>query len=316
MKNLSELFEGGTLETQKKRKVTFYCICATLALIAVMLVILSVFGIVMLIKNNAPSEPVEEEIQVSIGATQPTTFDEDQLYSGTLLLLDSENRYQGKEEMPILRNAKSRPKTSTGGYAYSILARGTSEELDFRGSEEAIEALHLMIKEFYAARADDNLCVVKALTTSNAETVEAIYTSGCTFALNYYFEYPGEDKSIYGVDKYSWIYTNAHKYGFINVVPTSEEANGSNIFRYVGIPHATYMKTKKLDLESYLEEIKSATVDSPLLTKSGKYTYASYYIPVGSEQIVPSNYSYTVSGNNVDGYIVTAIITKTAASSN
>lgn len=317
MKDLSKLFEGGTIATQKKRKATFYCICATLALIAVMLVILAVCGVVALVKNHTPSEPVEEEMQVSIGATVPATFDEGQLYSGSLLLLDANHKYQGKAEMIKLRDAESRPKTSTGGHAYSILAKGATDELDFRGTAEAVDALHLMIKEFYTARGDDNLCVVNAFTNANADTLVPAYASGTTFAFEYYFEFPGTPKTIYGVDKYSWIYTNAHKYGFINVdLAPSDEESDSNVFRYVGIPHATYMKTKKLDLEGYLEELKSATVENPLLTKSGKYTYASYYIPAGAEAFVPADYSYTVSGNNVDGYIVTAIITKRANTTN
>jgi hypothetical protein len=312
MKDLSEIFEGGTLETQKKRKITFYCICVTLALIAVMLVILAVFGVVTLIVNNSSNEPAGQEIQVSIGATIPSTFDADQLYSGTLLILDDNHKYQGKTEFIILRNAENRPKTSTGGHAYSILSKGATDELDFRGSPEAVDALHLMIKEFYMAKGDDNLCIVNAFTKANADTIDPIYASGNSFAFNYYFEYPGEDKSIYGVDKYSWIYNNAHKYGFINV-ETGEES-GSNVFRYVGIPHATYMRTKKLDLEAYIELLKSATPEAPLLTKIGKYTYASYFIADGADQVVPADYNYTVSGNNSDGYIITAIITKKAAS--
>ena len=313
MKDLSELFEGGTLETQKKRKITFYCICATLALIAVMLVILAVCGIVALVKNHTPSEPAEQEVQVSIGATVPATFDEDQLYSGTLLLLDSSHKYQGKNETVVLRSSDSRPKTSTGGYAYSILAAGATDELDFRGTPEAVDALHLMIKEFYANKGDDNLCVVNAFTKSRADTLDPIYASATTFAFEYYFEFPGTPKTIYGVDKYTWIYTNAHKYGFINV-DTGEEG-GSNVFRYVGIPHATYMKTKKLTLSAYLDQLRSATPDSPLLTKIGKITYASYYLAADSEHLVPTGYEYTVSGNNIDGYIVTVSITKATAKS-
>ena len=191
MKDLSKLFEGGTLATQKKRKATFYCICATLALIAVMLVILAVCGVVALVKNHTPSEPVEEEMQVSIGATVPATFDESQLYSGSLLLLDANHKYQGNAEMIKLRDADSRPKTSTGGHAYSILAKGATDELDFRGTAEAVDALHLMIKEFYTARGDDNLCVVNAFTNANADTLAPAYASGTTFAFEYYFEFPG-----------------------------------------------------------------------------------------------------------------------------
>jgi hypothetical protein len=60
--------------------------------------------------------------------------------------------------------------------------------------------------------------------------------------------------------------------------------------------------------------LKSATPEAPLLTKIGKYTYASYFIADGADQVVPADYNYTVSGNNSDGYIITAIITKKAAS--
>ena len=317
MNFLSELFEGGTPTTQKKKKITFYCICVTLALIAVMLVILALFGVSSLIEGLAEAEDQgSTNLQVSVGSTTPTTLDAEGVYLGDLVILDNTHRFQGDPNAVVIRNYEGRPKTQTGSNVYSIVARGTSEELDFRGTPEAIEALNLMMADFYRAKADDNLCITRAYTLASKSTVDGVFTAASAFELEYYYEYPGDIRSIYGVEKYDWIYANAHKYGFISVEdPTAEEGGGSDVFRYVGIAHATYIKAKKLTLASYLEQLRAATPESPLLTKVGRVTYASYFLAAEGEHLVPSEYEYTVSGNGTDGYIVTASISKTIAQS-
>ena len=317
MKFLSELFEGGTNVTQKKKKVTFYCICVTLALIAVMLLILAAFGVSQLISDLAAADVQSEpNVQVSIGETEAITLDAASIHSGNLLILDNAHRYQGDPETVIIRAYEGRPKTQTGSNVYSIVSRGVSEELDFRGTSEAVSALNLMMADFYATKADDNLCITRAYTLASKDTTDAPFTAATTFELEYYYEYPGEIRGIYGVEKYDWIYANAYKYGFVNIDdPAASEDGGSGLFRYVGVAHATYMKTKKLQLSTYLEQLRSTTPDAPLLTKVGKITYASYYLSADGEILVPTEHEYTVSGNNTDGYIITASITKAAAKS-
>ena len=317
MKFLSELFEGGTNATQKKKKVTFYCICVTLALIAVMLLILAAFGVSQLISDLAEADVQSEpDVQVSIGATETITLDAASIHSGNLLILDNAHRYQGDPETVIIRAYEGRPKTQTGSNVYSIVSRGVSEELDFRGTSEAVNALNLMMADFYAAKADDNLCITRAYTLASKDTTDAPFTAATTFELEYYYEYPGEIRGIYGVEKYDWIYANAYKYGFVNIDdPAASEDGGSGLFRYVGVAHATYMKTKKLQLSTYLEQLRSTTPDAPLLTKVGKITYASYYLSADGEILVPTEHEYTVSGNNIDGYVITVSITKAAAKS-
>ena len=71
----------------------------------------------------------------------------------------------------------------------------------------------------------------------------------------------------------------------------------------------------KLQLSTYLEQLRSTTPDAPLLTKVGKITYASYYLSADGEILVPTEHEYTVSGNNTDGYIITVSITKSAVKS-
>ena len=317
MKFLSELFEGGTNATQKKKKVTFYCICVTLALIAVMLLILAAFGVSQLISDLAAADVQSEpNVQVSIGETEAITLDAASIHSGNLLILDNAHRYQGDPETVIIRAYEGRPKTQTGSNVYSIVSRGVSEELDFRGTSEAVSALNLMMADFYAAKADDNLCITRAYTLASKDTTDAPFTAATTFELEYYYEYPGEIRGIYGVEKYDWIYSNAYKYGFVNIDdPAASEEGGSGLFRYVGVAHATYMKTKKLQLSTYLEQLRSTSPDAPLLTKVGKITYASYYLSADGEILVPTEHEYTVSGNNTDGYIITVSITKATVKS-
>lgn len=80
-------------------------------------------------------------------------------------------------------------------------------------------------------------------------------------------------------------------------------------FRYVGIPHARIMAENKQTLEEYTEYIKQ--FDSPLhpycIRIGGRAIYVSY-IPAGPGQTaieVNEAAPYQISGNNVDGFVLT-----------
>ncbi len=311
---ISELFEGGSTEAQKKKRMTFYTICVTLALLAVMLILLAMIGISSLIAQNANKSSEQSELALSIENTVSTSLGEDAIYSGTLLALDSTNRYKGEDETVTVRDREGRPKTDTNGNVYTISSPSAKDDQDFRATPETIDAFNAMIKEFYRASSpkDDNICIISAYSKIEKDNIPPLYTSGHTFELGYYVDYntdPGNIKNIYGVEKYSWIYSNAHKYGFINL--RAPDGSGTGVFRYIGIPHATYIKTKSIDFDTYLEQLRSATHAEPLLMKIGKITYASYFVSAAGEHLVPADYEYTVSGNNYDGYIITAEITET-----
>jgi hypothetical protein len=116
-------------------------------------------------------------------------------------------------------------------------------------------------------------------------------------------------------DGYTWIYENAHKYGFIVRYPESKSdqtgvSGYEHCFRYVGVPHATYITQSNLCLEEYVELLKNNYTSTHLAIKGADgNSYEVYYVPAGSGDIttisVPSNYEYTVSGDNVSGFIVT-----------
>lgn len=125
---------------------------------------------------------------------------------------------------------------------------------------------------------------------------------------------------------YSWIYQNAHKYGFVLRYKEDNAAvtgvtNEPYHFRYVGVAHATYMYNNDLCLEEYLDLLRdSHAYKSEHLKFAGDgVDYEVYYVAAASDSVtevaVPKadaegKVTYTVSGDNKEGFIVTVEIKK------
>ncbi|NQX58281.1 M15 family metallopeptidase [Paenibacillus qinlingensis] len=108
-----------------------------------------------------------------------------------------------------------------------------------------------------------------------------------------------------------WMIRNAAEYGFILRYPKDKTAiTGIQYepwhFRYVGLPHSIIMQQMNLSLEEYLAYLKQ---QKNITTKvKGKIYEISYYpITQNSTIQVPSSRSFHLSGNNMDGIIVTVL---------
>ncbi|PQQ46470.1 M15 family metallopeptidase [Bacillus thuringiensis] len=106
-----------------------------------------------------------------------------------------------------------------------------------------------------------------------------------------------------------WIEENVWKYGFVLRYPK----NKSNItgiqyepwhIRYVGLPHSAIMQKKNFTLEEYLEFLKEEKEVSTEV-EGKKYTVSYYKVSENTKVNVPANTQYEISGNNMDGVIVT-----------
>ncbi|EJR86960.1 D-Ala-D-Ala carboxypeptidase VanY [Bacillus cereus] len=106
-----------------------------------------------------------------------------------------------------------------------------------------------------------------------------------------------------------WIEENVWKHGFILRYPK----NKSNItgiqyepwhIRYVGLPHSAIMQKKNFTLEEYLEFLKEEKEISTEV-EGKKYTVSYYKVSGNMKVNVPANKQYAISGNNMDGVIVT-----------
>lgn len=117
---------------------------------------------------------------------------------------------------------------------------------------------------------------------------------------------------------FGWIYEHAHEYGFIVRYPNacSEHTHFNSKdrvrLRYVGVEHATYMYEQGICLDEYIERLKAEyTYQSPLTVSASGRTYLVYYVEYASDPTtipIPKNTdpeNYTISGDNVGGFIVT-----------
>lgn len=140
------------------------------------------------------------------------------------------------------------------------------------------------------------------------------YHTGRTFDIYHY-----DSASAYGFaymtaeGNYTWFADNACKYGFIVRYPEGKQnETGENprsyTYRYVGVPHAVYMKENNLCLEEYISNVKSYTKDAPLEITVDDSSYSVYYVTAieGSTAVdVPTDKTYSVSGDNCGGFVIT-----------
>jgi D-alanyl-D-alanine carboxypeptidase len=126
--------------------------------------------------------------------------------------------------------------------------------------------------------------------------------------------------------EYEWLEAHCAEYGFIIRYEASKSALTGIVdepyhFRYVGVSHATYMTANNLCLEEYLELLRTShSYDkTPLEFSAGDKDYLVYYVAADTAEgatftSVPvppaSEGTYTISGDNMNGFIVT--VTKTA----
>ncbi|MEI4790667.1 VanY-A/VanY-F/VanY-M family D-Ala-D-Ala carboxypeptidase [Bacillus sp. FJAT-53060] len=106
-----------------------------------------------------------------------------------------------------------------------------------------------------------------------------------------------------------WIEKNVWKYGFILRYPKGKsDITGIQYepwhIRYVGFPHSAIMKGKGFVLEEYLDFLKekkkvSATVEG------NQYTVSYYPFSENMTINLPKNHKYEISGDNMEGVIVT-----------
>ncbi|PEP26836.1 D-Ala-D-Ala carboxypeptidase VanY [Bacillus wiedmannii] len=106
-----------------------------------------------------------------------------------------------------------------------------------------------------------------------------------------------------------WIEENVWKHGFVLRYPK----NKSNItgiqyepwhIRYVGLPHSAIMQKKNFTLEEYLDFLKEK-IEISTEVEGKKYTVSYYKVSDRMNVNVPVNKQYEISGNNMDGVIVT-----------
>ena len=119
----------------------------------------------------------------------------------------------------------------------------------------------------------------------------------------------GALRTFLGTGVNAWFPENSYKYGFIQRFPENKTDITKTVhepwhFRYVGEPHAYLMHQNGWCLEEYIGLMSEYTYDEPYKALYNGDEYEIYF--TGDTDIpIPFDCEFDISGNNVNGFIVT-----------
>ena len=239
------------------------------------------------------------------------------IHKGSLILINHAQRY----DIPEINDFVTISGAMTASY------RVTDEGMLLSAS--IMDPLNDMMDDFYAETGRDNVAVRSAFRDyANQQEILDYYISiyGQTGALRW-ASLPGHSEHHAGIALDFGIYTdgvlraftntgvnawfsqNSWKYGFILRYPDDKTditgvANEPWHFRYVGLPHAQIIKQNNWCFEEYMEIIMEYSQEEPYVIEHDDLIFEVFYTP-DTEIIVPFDSEYEISGNNIDGFIVT-----------
>jgi D-alanyl-D-alanine carboxypeptidase len=103
---------------------------------------------------------------------------------------------------------------------------------------------------------------------------------------------------------YDWFIDNCHKFGFIHTGDSNEYSS----FRYIGVPHSTYIYQKNITFDKYLSEIREFDYNNKKPITANGTSWWVYYVKAEDTDttLVPViGTKYSISGDNAGGFIVT-----------
>ncbi|MBQ7779420.1 MAG: D-alanyl-D-alanine carboxypeptidase family protein [Clostridia bacterium] len=247
--------------------------------------------------------------------------DRDALQLGLLQLINEQYLYGFKEEGIRVTLGEHRPTYKS----YQLSKWGHELKLD------AANALNQMMDDFYLVTGYTYLNINKAYYDFDSQKAlfdkgqtdtpagASDWHSGATFRFTGYNQETGKTVNITNAEEPQWLKTHAHEYGFIFRAPSNKNSIVGYTepwqLRYVGMPHAEYMYKNNLCLEEYLTKLSTdfaGMSNAYTLKCADGNTYMVYYIEAPDEGTlrlpVPGNRSYTVSGDNMNGFIVTVTL--------
>ncbi len=265
--------------------------------------------------TEAPTEPQPSYNNIEVSNQE--------VYQGNLILVNYELPFQGGEE-----NLVSLYQVMLEKDCHSF---GT-KDADVKVQREYAENLISLFDAFYAESFDNNIIVQSGyrsperqqelydadLESTGLEESQRVAKAGysehqtglCVDLTLFEAEYDGT-----GI--YSYINEHCEDYGIILRYPENKTEVTHITFepwhyRYVGIPHAEYIKNNNICLEEYITLLYGYDFSGEHLqiTDKNHKIYEVYYYPADTSADktmlpVPADKEYTVSGNNKDGFIVT-----------
>lgn len=250
-------------------------------------------------QDSTPSVPSD----TTLSSYTEITVQPAQIYSGNLVLVNSSYAsHLSEEELDLVAvaYAEGKPDCYTVSYPARTFLNST-----------ALSSFNKLMESYFASTANKEIMVNDGYLAKGASKSTAESTTGLSIQLHLN-KTDGGFAYITNTSPYSWLYEHMEEYGYILRYPEGKEDLTGNtatdtVIRYVGTPHAKYMGAYNLCLEEYLDLLKEKyTYGKGMLHYEG---YIIYYVPAnltGSTTVpVPTTENYSISGNNIDGFIVT-----------
>ncbi|MBO5227094.1 MAG: D-alanyl-D-alanine carboxypeptidase family protein [Ruminococcus sp.] len=243
---------------------------------------------------------------------QKVTLTQSQIHNGSLILVSG--------TCPFVGDADFVDFTSSGNS--NVKPRDTALEIN----PEILQPLSNLFDGYYNDNGYVNLQIYS--TNSTYTGGDSLYTNdlserstGYTFDIGLITS--TGDVVAYITKRNEWMFNNCWRYGF--VVRYQDYKTGTtgvgympHHFRYVGLPHSMAMYENDFCLEEYLQFLTDYTYADPYTYEYNGSSYEIYYVPAEESGdtvlYLPKDVTYSVSGNNTDGFIVTLDVTNSTSS--
>ena len=274
------------------------------------------------VQGEPSHDPLPEKITTPAGvACTLTRLGEDAVYTGNLILVNNWTPFRFPADQ------ESQLACVLDGKSGSYYVRDATVYL----LPEALDALNRMLDDFQAQGGSKSVNVVAGHRTAEFQQHlfdQSAERSGQEHAEKYVakpggsehhtglvvdfslFYSDGSSAEYDGSGEYAWINANCQNYGYVvRYEAGKEELTGiwdePWHFRYIGVPHATQAAAQGLCLEEYIDYLKQFPFEGEHLTiQCAAGAYEVWYTQ-GTEVYLPDSGEYSVSGNNVDGVVVT-----------
>ena len=250
----------------------------------------------------------------STAAVTQVIFPDGGIGEGNLVVINSTYAYTFPETEEDLLTVHDNQNSSYSVSDWEVcLETETLNQLNAMMSAYETETGYSNMEVYSGYRTEDEQETLYENGSSSFAGGNSDYHSGRTFNLKIKFTDGSSD--YYNAEKYpdySWIAENAASYGFVVRYPADKEnitgeESRSYTFRYVGVPHAVYMSEQNLCLEEYVALLQDYTQDAPLQITVDDSIYFVFYVSeseaTGGITLEDAD-SYTVSGDNIGGYII------------
>jgi D-alanyl-D-alanine carboxypeptidase len=294
--------------------------CLRAIVVLALLIVIAVLGARIIRSHISPTEAADgiSDFIPDTNAYTAVNRDLSDIHRGDLLLVNADAPYHFPENIDLVSL-----------YDYKSASYQVADK-NVLVAREITEPLNRMFDDFYGRYHNGAVIVVSGyrsydyqqtlLHNEIAEKGEAAYRwvavpgssehhMGLAVDLGIYHR-DGTSEEYDGTGSYAWINRNAYKYGFI-VRYDESKSDITGItrepwhFRYVGIPHAYVIMRKGFCYEEYIDYLREFRYGKKhLLVTCGSGTYEIYYTR-DTQVPVPRDKPYSISGNNVDGFIVT-----------